>query len=57
MVCLPCAAAAGPPGVAVAAVGTVGYGVYKSISPKKKKEKETYKKKRKVVQMLDLLLI
>ena len=36
MVCLPCAAAAGPPGIAVAAVGTVGYGVYKSTNPKKK---------------------
>ena len=46
MVCLPCAAAAGPPGVAVAAVGTVGYGVYKSISPKKK----TKKKKKKLTK-------
>ena len=27
--CLPCAAAAGPPGIAVAAVGTIGYGAYK----------------------------
>ena len=34
--CLPCAAAAGPPGIAVAAVGTVGYGVYKYAKPKKK---------------------
>ena len=50
MVCLPCAAAAGPPGIAVAAVGTVGYGVYKSTSPKKrngKKKKLTKKKKKK----------
>ena len=47
VVCLPCAAAvAGPPGVAVAAVGTVGYGVYKSISPKKK----TKKKKKKLTK-------
>ena len=36
MVCAPCLAAAGPPGIAVAAVGTVGYGAYKYISPKKK---------------------
>ena len=34
--CLPCAAAAGPPGIAVAAIGTVGYGVYKYAKPKKK---------------------
>ena len=51
MVCLPCAAAAGPPGIAVAAVGTVGYGVYKSTSPKKKnrkkKRKQLTKKKKK----------
>ena len=46
MVCLHCAAAAGPPGVAVAAVGTVGYGVYKSISQKKK----TKKKKKKLTK-------
>ena len=48
VVCLPCAAAvAGPPGVAVAAVGTVGYGVYKYTNPKKrnKKTKRKYKKK------------
>ena len=45
MVCLPCAAAAGPPGIAVAAVGTVGYGVYKSISPKKKRNGKKKKKK------------
>ena len=46
VVCLPCAAAvAGPPGVAVAAVGTVGYGVYKSISPKKKRNGKKKKKK------------
>ena len=44
MVCLPCAAAAGPPGIAVAAVGTVGYGVYKSTSPKKKNKKRKRKK-------------
>ena len=36
MVCAPCLAAAGPPGIAVAAVGTVGYGAYKYTSPKKK---------------------
>ena len=51
MVCLPCAAAAGPPGIAVAAVGTVGYGVYKSTRPKKKnkkrKRKHLTKKKKK----------
>ena len=47
VVCLPCAAAAGPPGIAVAAVGTVGYGVYKSTSPKKKKRKRNLQKKRK----------
>lgn len=41
--CLPCAAA-GPPGIAVAAVGTVGYGVYKYVKPKKKIKKKTYKK-------------
>ena len=46
MVCLPCAAAAGPPGIAVAAVGTVGYGVYKSTRPKKKKKKKLTKKKK-----------
>ena len=49
MVCAPCLAA-GPPGIAAAAVGTVGYGVYKSISPKKKikksKKKLTKKKGR-----------
>ena len=48
MVCAPCLAA-GPPGIAVAAVGTVGYGVYKSVNPKKKikkfKKKLTKKKK------------
>ena len=46
--CLPCAAAAGPPGIAVAAVGTVGYGVYKYTKPKKKiKKKKLTKKKSK----------
>ena len=46
VVCLPCAAAvAGPPGIAVAAVGTVGYGVYKYTNPKKKRKKLTKKKK------------
>ena len=46
--CLPCAAAAGPPGIAVAAVGTVGYGVYKYSKPKKKiKKKKLTKKKKK----------
>jgi len=45
--CLPCAAA-GPPGIAVAAVGTVGYGVYKYAKPKKKiKKKKLTKKKSK----------
>ena len=47
MVCLPCAVAAGPPGIAVAAVGTVGYGVYKSTRPKKRKRKKLTKKKKK----------
>ena len=46
MVCLPCAAAAGPPGIAVAAVGTVGYGVYKSTRSKKRKKKKLTKKKK-----------
>ena len=41
--CLPCAAA-GPPGIAVAAVGTLGYGVYKYAKPKKKLKEKTYKK-------------
>ena len=45
--CLPCAVA-GPPGIAVAAVGTVGYGVYKYAKPKKKiKKKKLTKKKSK----------
>lgn len=48
VVCAPCLAA-GPPGIAAAAIGTVGYGVYKSVSPKKKikrnKKKLTKKKK------------
>lgn len=45
--CLPCAAA-GPPGIAVAAVGTLGYGVYKYAKPKKKiKKKKLTKKKSK----------
>ena len=38
MVCAPCLAA-GPPGIAAAANGTVSYGVYKSVNPKKKKKK------------------
>ena len=42
MVCAPCLAA-GPPGIAAAAVGTVGYGVYKSVSPKKKIKKSKKK--------------
>ena len=46
MVCLPCAAAAGPPGIAIAAVGTVGYGVYKSTTKKKKKGKKKLSKKK-----------
>lgn len=49
VVCAPCLAA-GPPGIAAAAVGTVGYGVYKSVNPKKKikksKKKLTKKKSR-----------
>ena len=49
VVCAPCLAA-GPPGIAAAAVGTIGYGVYKSVSPKKKikktKKKLTKKKSR-----------
>ena len=49
VVCAPCAAA-GPPGIAAAAVGTIGYGVYKSVNPKKKikksKKKLTKKKSR-----------
>ena len=44
--CLPCAAA-GPPGIAVAAVGTVGYGVYKYAKPKKKIKKKKLTKKKK----------
>ena len=40
--CLPCLAA-GPPGIAVAAVGTVGYGVYRSVNPKKKIKKSKKK--------------
>ena len=50
MVCLPCAAAAGPPGIAVAAVGTVGYGAYKYVNPRKKikKGKKKTRKKGKV---------
>ena len=47
MVCLPCAAALGPPGIAVAAVGTVGYGTYKYISPKKKSKKSKKRTKKK----------
>jgi hypothetical protein len=39
MVCASCLAAAGPPGIAVAAVGTVGYGAYKYTSSKKKIKK------------------
>ncbi len=46
VVCLPCAAAAGPPGIAVAAVGTVGYGVYKSTKKKKKGKKKLTKNKK-----------
>ena len=47
MVCVPCLAAAGPPGIAVAAVGTVGYGAYKYTSPKKKITKGKKNTKRK----------
>jgi len=47
MVCVPCLAAAGPPGIAVAAVGTVGYGAYKYISPKKKIKRGKKRTKRK----------
>ena len=42
MVCAPCLAA-GPPGIAAAAIGTVGYGVYKSVNPKKKIKKSKKK--------------
>ena len=47
MVCVPCLAAAGPPGIAVAAVGTVGYGAYKYISPQKKIKRGKKRTKRK----------
>ena len=47
MVCAPCLAAAGPPGIAAAAVGTVGYGAYKYISPKKKIKRGKKRTKRK----------
>jgi hypothetical protein len=47
MVCVPCLAAAGPPGIAVAAIGTVGYGAYKYSSPKKKITKGKKNTKRK----------
>ena len=47
MVCVPCLAAAGPPGIAVAAIGTVGYGAYKYTSPKKKITKGKKNTKRK----------
>ena len=47
MVCVPCLAAAGPPGIAVAAIGTVGYGAYKYTSPKKKITKRKKNTKRK----------
>ena len=43
--CLPCAAA-GPPGIAVAADGTVGYGVYEYAKPKKKIKKQKLTKKK-----------
>jgi hypothetical protein len=47
MVCVPCLAAAGPPGIAAAAVGTVGYGAYKYISPQKKIKRGKKRTKRK----------
>ena len=47
MVCAPCLAAAGPPGIAVAAIGTVGYGAYKYASPKKKIKKGKKKTRKK----------
>ena len=47
MVCAPCLAAAGPPGIAAAAVGTVGYGAYKYISPQKKIKRGKKRTKRK----------
>ena len=46
MVCAPCLAA-GPPGIAAAAVGTVGYGAYKYISPQKKIKQGKKRTKRK----------
>ena len=44
MVCAPCLAAAGPPGIAAAAIG---YGAYKYISPKKKIKRGKKRTKRK----------
>ena len=55
--CLPCAAAAGPPGIAVAAVGTVGYAMYKKrkgrLTKKQKKKKKKNKKKYQLGGTLD----
>ena len=45
--CLPCAAAAGPPGIAVAAVGTVGYAMYKKRKGRVSKKSRKFKKKSK----------
>ena len=42
--CAPCLAAAGPPGIAAAAVGTVGYALYKKRGGRLTKKQ--YKKKR-----------
>ena len=41
--CLPCAAAAGPPGVALAAAGAVGYGIFKTSKTKKKSKSKKQK--------------
>jgi len=47
--CIPCAAAAGPPGIAVAAIGTVGNAIYKKRKGRvsKKSRKKSKKKSRK----------
>ena len=45
--CLPCAAAAGPPGMVAAAAGAVGYGIYKSNKRNKTQKKSKKSKKQK----------
>ena len=44
--CVPCLAAAGPPGIAAAAVGTVGYALYKKRGGKITKKQLKRKKRR-----------